>query len=271
MFNQAKQNRAFEDIISQIQESILEGRLREGDKLSGERTLREAFKVSRGTLREALRALEQKGLITIKTGAHGGAFICPINNRQMSESLDLLLRHQKISLRELAESREALEGYVAAKAAKSAKKADLRQLSAILQSIRKDLDATEFDWKKVISGDGAFHLHLARIAGNRVFESILETVYENINRYFDRFLSKERELQEKNYQDLCGIVEALEKRDAQRAQTLVRDHVRYFSRIMEKGERGEKDEQAARGKGLWGKAQTTAQQPIKSFVKGVIR
>ena len=124
MFNQAKQNRAFEDIISQIQESILEGRLREGDKLSGERTLREAFKVSRGTLREALRALEQKGLITIKTGAHGGAFICPINNRQMSESLDLLLRHQKISLRELAESREALEGYVAAKAAKSAKKAE---------------------------------------------------------------------------------------------------------------------------------------------------
>jgi DNA-binding FadR family transcriptional regulator len=236
MFQQAKQNRTFEDIISQIQESIVNGTLREGDKLAGERTLREVFKVSRGTLREALRALEQKGLVTIRTGAHGGAFICPINNKQMSESLDLLLRHQKISLRELAESREAVEGFVAAKAARKAKKEDLGQLTAILKSIRDHLDAPAFDWKKVITEDSEFHLGLARIAGNRVFESILDTVYKNINRYFDLFLSRERGLQEKNYQDLCKIVAAIEKKDPQRAQALVQDHVRYFNRIMEKGE-----------------------------------
>ncbi len=236
MFKQARHNRTFEDIISQIQESILDGRLQEGDKLPGERTLREVFKVSRGTLREALRALEQKGLVEIKTGAHGGAFICPINNRQMSESLDLLLRHQKIRLKELAESREAIEGFVAAKAAKCAKKVDLKELSAILRSIRNHLDAPVFNWKEVILADSEFHLYLARMAGNRVFESILDTVYKNINRYFDRFLSKERELQEKNYQDLCQIIEAIEKRDPQRTQVLVQDHVRYFNRIMEKGE-----------------------------------
>ena len=250
MFRQAKQNRAFEDVILQIQESIFDGSLREGDKLPGERMLREAFRVSRGTLREALRVLEQKGLVTIKTGAHGGGFICPVNNRQMSESLDLLLRYQKISLRELAESREAVEGFVAAKAAKRAKKTDLRQLTAILASIRKDLDATEFDWKEVINKDGEFHQSLARIAGNRVFESILDTVYKNINRYFDRFLSKERGLQEKNYQDLCKIVEAIERRDSQRAQVLVQDHVRYFSRIMERGE------EMARAKDSTGKENT---------------
>jgi DNA-binding FadR family transcriptional regulator len=241
MFQQAKQSRTFEDIISQIQESILDGRLREGDKLPGERTLREVFRVSRGTLREALRALEQKGLVTIKTGAHGGACICPINNKQMSESLDLLLRHQKISLKELAESREAVEGFVAARAAKRAKKADVGQLTAILRSIRTLLDAREFDWKKVIAEDSEFHLRLARIAGNRVFESILETVYKNISRYFDLFLSRERSLQEKNYQDLCKIVEAIEKRDAEKAGALVQDHVRYFNRIMEKGERAARE------------------------------
>jgi len=113
MFKQAKQNRAFEDVIFQIQEAILQRSLKVGDKLPSERQLRETFKVSRGTLREALRALEQKGLITIKTGVQGGAFICPVNNKMMSESLDLLLRQQKITLKELAEFREAVDAYSA--------------------------------------------------------------------------------------------------------------------------------------------------------------
>jgi len=258
MFRQAKQNRAFEDVILQIQESIFDGRLREGDRLPGERMLREAFKVSRGTLREALRALEQKGLVTIKTGAHGGAFICPVNNKQMSESLDLLLQYQKISLRELAESREAMEGFVAAKAARKAKRADLKQLMAILASIREGLDAPEFDWEEVIKRDSEFHQCLARIATNRVFESILDTVYKNINRYFDRFLSKARELQEKNYQDLCKIVDAIERRDSQRAQILAQDHVRYFSRIMERGE------EAAGAKESTAKENRSGDKPWKS-------
>lgn len=234
MFKQAKQNRAFEDIISQIQESILQGELKNGDRLPGERQFREIFKVSRGTLREALRALEQKGLITIKTGVRGGAFICPVNNKLMNENLDLLLRHQKITLKELAEFREAVEGFVAAKAAQKAKKTDLMQLTNLLESIKNHLDTSPFDWKAVIIKDSEFHLCLSRIAGNRVFESILGTIYENIFKYFDRFLPKKRRLQEKNYRDLCKITEAIEKRDSQRAQSLVQDHVKYFNWMMEK-------------------------------------
>jgi DNA-binding FadR family transcriptional regulator len=236
MFKQAKQNRAFEDVIVQIQEAILQQSLKVGDKLPSERQLREIFKVSRGTLREALRALEQKGLIKIKTGVRGGAIICPIDNKLMSESLDLLLRHQKITLRELAEFREEVEGLVAAKAALKAKKEDIRQLGIILESIRKSLEAETFNWKEVIIEDNKFHFLLARVAGNRVFESVLSTVYENIYRYFDRFLSKDRGLMEKNYQDLNKIAEAIQKRDPPRAQKLVQDHVKRFSRIMEEGE-----------------------------------
>lgn len=237
MFNQAKQNRAFEDVISQIQEAILQGSLKVGDKLPSERQLQEIFKISRGTLREALRALEQKGLITIKTGVRGGAIICPVDTKLMSESLDLLLRHQKISLRELAEFREEVEGLVAAKAAQKAKKADINQLNLYLMSIKNLLDADEFNWHEIITEDNKFHLYLSRIAGNRVFESILSTVYENIYPYFDRFLSKERSLMKKNYQDLCKVTEALKKRDNHKAQILVQEHVRYFNRMMEDGEK----------------------------------
>lgn len=96
MFKHASQNRTFENVIFQIQESILEGKLKQGEKLPSERNLREIFKVSRGTLMEALRALEQKKLIEIKTGVNGGAFVRQVDTLQISESLDLLLRYQKI-------------------------------------------------------------------------------------------------------------------------------------------------------------------------------
>jgi GntR family transcriptional repressor for pyruvate dehydrogenase complex len=101
MFKEAKQNRVFEDVIFQVQEAVLSGRLKAGERLPSERQLREVFGVSRGTLREALRALEQKGLVCIKTGVGGGAFICEMDTQQITESLDLLLRYQKISLKEL--------------------------------------------------------------------------------------------------------------------------------------------------------------------------
>ena len=237
MFKQAKQNRAFEDVISQIQESILERKLTPGDKLPSERNLRELFKVSRGTLREALRALEQKGLITIKTGVQGGAIVRPVDTKQMSESLDFLLRYQKISLRELAEFREEVEGLVATKAAQKAKKEDIKQLNLFIESFKAHLDASEFNWNEIIKEDNKFHLFLARIAGNRVFESVLYTVYENIFPYFECFLSKERALMEKNYQDLCKILKAIEKRDSNKASAHIQRHIRKFGLMMEESKK----------------------------------
>jgi len=94
MFQEAKQNRIFQDVIVQIQEAILQGKLKAGDKLPPERELKEMFKTSRGTLREALRVLEQKGLIRIKTGVNGGAIVKPLTTHQVSESLALLIRYQ---------------------------------------------------------------------------------------------------------------------------------------------------------------------------------
>jgi GntR family transcriptional repressor for pyruvate dehydrogenase complex len=84
MFREIKQSRAFEEVVSQVQESILRGEFKPGDRLPSERKLGEIFKVSRGTLREAFRALEQKGLITVGTGVHGGAFVRLADNRPSS-------------------------------------------------------------------------------------------------------------------------------------------------------------------------------------------
>lgn len=232
-FKKAKQNRAFEDVVSQIQEAILEGRLKTGERLPGERQLRETFQVSRGTLREALRTLEQKKLIQIRTGMRGGAIVCPVDTQPVSESLDLLLRYQKIDLRELAEFREEVEGAVAARAARRAKREDIERLTSFLQSIQTLLQEGQETWREAIKIDNQFHLYLARIAGNRVFESILRIIYDNIFRYFDRFLPKDQKVTERIYQDLCGIVEAIQKKDSLKTKALIQDHVKRFDRMME--------------------------------------
>ena len=73
MFQAAKQTKVFQNVVTQIEEAILDGRLKTGDTLPSERQLKELFSISRGTLREALRVLEQKGLIEIKPGVGGGS------------------------------------------------------------------------------------------------------------------------------------------------------------------------------------------------------
>jgi GntR family transcriptional repressor for pyruvate dehydrogenase complex len=239
MFRQARQNRVFEDVVDQIQEAVLEGRLKAGSKLPSERELQEIFKASRGTLREALRVLEQKGLIAIKTGVKGGAVVKTPTTSQVSDSLDLLIRYQRVSLRDLAEFREGVEGIVAGLAVERAKTKDIQHLKKLLQEAEEHLAAGETHWDEMIKVDNQLHLALAHMAGNPIYEYILETIYDNIHRYFDRFLVREEDVLRKNYQDLCEIVKAVEKGEAAKAHLLVQSHVYKFNRLMEEKAREE--------------------------------
>lgn len=236
MFQQAKQNRIFQDVINQIQEAILKGELKVGDKLPAERELKEIFKTSRGTLREALRVLEQKGLIAIKTGVNGGAFVKPVTTHQVSESLDLLVRYQRVSLKDLAEFREGVEGIVTGLAAERAKKEDIQYLMNLLKEAKIHIDEGVSHWDEFIRVDNTLHMAMAHIAGNPVYQSVLQTVHDNINRYYDQFLPKEEEIMRENYQDLCGIVKAVEDRQAVKSRVLAQDHVHRFYRFMEEKE-----------------------------------
>lgn len=236
MFKPSRASRAFEDVVAQIQEAVLTGRLAVGERLPAERQLQTVFGVSRGTLREALRALEQKGLLTIKTGVRGGPVVRQVGTRLVSESLDLLLRYQKISLRELAEFREAVEGVVAAAAAARAQREDLRELREILRAAEALLEAEPFNWERFVAEDNRFHFALARIADNRVFESVVQTIYENITPYFTRHLPRERRLMRQNAEELRGILEAVIARDPKQARRRVQAHVRHFNSLVEKGE-----------------------------------
>ena len=237
MFETAKQIKVFQNVVDQIQEAILAGRLRTGEMLPAERELKAMFNVSRGTLREALRVLEQKGLIEIKLGVGGGSVVKTVVTEQVSQSLGLLIQSQKVSLNHLAEFREDVEGIVAAHAAKRRTARDIQNLRQLLEKDRKCVEGGNSRRNAFIEIDKQIHMSLADISGNPIYTSVLHSIHDNIHRYYDRLLSmQKRELQE-NYRDLCDIVEAVEKGNADLARSLAQSHVDRFSQYMKKRER----------------------------------
>lgn len=233
-FRAAKQNRVFQDVVNQIQEAILRRDLRPGDTLPPEREMKEVFGTSRGTLREALRVLEQKGLIEIRLGAGGGAVVQDSPAAPFSDSLDLLIRFQKISLVHLAEFREGVEGTVAGLAAEKAKPEDLETLSTLLAEAEALKAEGPAAWDRFLEVDKAIHQTLARATGNPLYILVHQMVHENIHRYYEDYLAVDDERMVRNAEDLSAIVAAVREGRVEAARAAARDHVRRFSAYMRK-------------------------------------
>ncbi len=232
MFQKSNQHRVFQDLVNQIEGAILDGRLKVGDKLPPQRDLVEMFQTSRASLREALRVLEQKGLIDIKLGVSGGAVIKAVDTEPVTESLALLIQHQKVSLEELAEFREGVEGNVAALAAGRATRAEIAKLKDLLETARGYVSNGVTAWEKFCEVDNAIHVAIAAASGNSVYGFVLRMVHGNIQRYYEAHPLKDPRILQENYDDLCEIVRALEKKQATAVKSLVQGHVRRFNRYM---------------------------------------
>ena len=176
----------------------------------------------------------------IKLGVGGGSVVKDLNADQVSEGLALLIRSQKVSLNHLAEFREDVEGIVAAHAAKRRTKEDILKLYKLVEAARNCVEGGTSQRNAFIEIDKQIHMTLAQAAKNPIYISVLHSVHENIHRYYERFLSmEERELQE-NHQDLCDLVKAVEKRQADHARQLARNHVQRFNQYMKTREQAEK-------------------------------
>jgi len=232
MFRAAKQNRIFQDVVDQIEKAIIDGKLQSGDMLPSEREMKDLFQTSRGTLREALRVLEQKGLIEIKLGVGGGSVVKAAPMEQVCDSLDLLVRFQQISLRHLAEFREGVEGNVAATASQRATQRDIVKLEALLEKARRYVAKGVSEWPQFVEIDGRIHQALAGITGNPMYIVIHQMVHDNIQRYYEQFLPWTQTRLQENLDDLCRIVALIKAGDAEKASARARRHVRRFGEYM---------------------------------------
>jgi DNA-binding FadR family transcriptional regulator len=240
LFSEAKQNRVFQDVVGRIEEAIISGRLHPGDKLPAERELKEILKTSRSSLREALRVLEQKGLIEIKLGMGGGAVVKRVSSDSVTQSLDLLIRSQKVSLDHLAEFRERVEGDVVALVAERARQEDINALRALLRKAENCVRCGVSHVDQFLDADRQLHLEFAQITGNPVYVTVLKIVQNNMTTYSKKYLAMGKQELDDNLQDLRTIVEAVEKGQAEAARTLAREHVRRFKVYLQQHTRGQR-------------------------------
>lgn len=231
-FERTKPVRIFQSVVDQIQEAILEGRLKPGDVLPSELKLKDMFETSRGTVREALRVLEQKGLVDIKTGVGGGAVVKAVDTAKLTEDLDLLVQCRKVSFDHLAEFREAIEGIVAAQAADRGAASGIDRLEGLLAEARDILENEGSEWKDFARIDVRLHITIAEMAGNPLFAAVLRMVHERVLNSFERYALEGRRRLEDNYHDMRRIVEAIAARRSGEAKALAREHVRRFNRYL---------------------------------------
>jgi len=158
---------------------ILNDNLAIGDKLPSEKKLTEEFNVSRTVVREALRVLEESGLVEIRKGPKGGAFVTRSLHKPVSSSLKNLITHGQITIDHLFDVRALIEPHIAVQAAMNAKQKDLKALGDLLDESSAHLD----DVSLVKANNIRFHLLLSRAAGNPVLSIVMESVTELVQEF----------------------------------------------------------------------------------------
>jgi GntR family transcriptional regulator, transcriptional repressor for pyruvate dehydrogenase complex len=235
-FVKAKKSRIFQDVVDQIQEAILTQRLSQGDKLPPERELCETFNISRGTLREALRVLEYKGLIEIKLGTGGGAVVKSAGSEQLTETLALLIKLGRVSVADIGEFRAGIEGQIISLAAQKATDKDIVYLDSLLEKLKNYKDLGFPAWDKFLEVDKEFHMEIANIAGNALYKYVDDVVHINIVKYYDEYLEFSEEISDAIFDDFEQIIKAIKMQDSDLAARVAKKHISTFVSVMREKE-----------------------------------
>lgn len=234
MFNKiSRPKQIYKEVALQIEEAIISKKLNIGDRLPSEREMAETFDVSRRTLRESLRVVEQKGLIEIRPS---GAFVVMETNEKFSQSLALALRTQKLSWRDIAQFRGDLEENIVLRALEKAGDKDIYKLNDFIRRMESILAMGELlDWKSYLNLDRKFHLYLAKMAGNPIYDLILRTFLDNLGKYYQAYQPRRVAFGHDNLENIKMIVKAIVNKDRTSARQEIRNHFELGTTYIEGG------------------------------------
>jgi GntR family transcriptional regulator, transcriptional repressor for pyruvate dehydrogenase complex len=189
-FSRIRNLRAFEEIADQIRKELSDRRLRAGDRLPPERMLAEQFGVSRNTLREALRSLENAGLLRLQKGATGGAFVRESTGDAIITGLRDMFHLGAIQPEHLTEARVMIESSAVRAACERATSGDIAALNAnIASAARAARENIDFYDQAAIHLD--FHRVIARATKNPVMVIVMEALLD-VMQHFIRAIGQKR-------------------------------------------------------------------------------
>ena len=217
--------RLYQEIVDQIQAQVQNGALVPGDRLPPERELAEQFGVSRTAVREAIKSLAEKGLVTVEVGR--GTFVQALTSEHVVEAMALLLGDERGSLAALQAARELLEIPIARLAATNRSPVHVERLSELL----RQMEIAQHDPQRFIAADTDFHVELARATGNPVLEVLSQTIVA--------LMRKQRMLLTEFEQEIPAallshraILRAVTSRGANAAGKAMQEHLEHVSAVI---------------------------------------
>jgi GntR family transcriptional repressor for pyruvate dehydrogenase complex len=213
-----RRSRIYEHIVEQIQALIADGTLKAGDQLPPERLLAETFKVSRTSVREALRALELSGFIEGRQG--GGTFVRTPSPDDLIQPLASALLAGKRELVDVLEVREMIEPAIARKAAQRATAEQIAELEAIIERQAAKVARGE----SYPQEDAEFHYTIAVAANNPIVLRLLNVVMDLLHESRASYLQgADRPI--RSLEGHRNIVEAIRQRDGEGAYQATLEHI----------------------------------------------
>ena len=214
----AQRRRLYEDIVLQFHSLIRQGVLQHGARLPSERSLAEQLKVSRSSVREAIRSLELRGLVVSRRGS--GTFINTDDLDSVVALIATTLSSGGETLRDIFEVRHLLEPQIAAVAAQRAGEEEVRRLGEILEEQRKQISEGETG----VDADTAFHFALASATHNRALLKVVSAVEDILRLSRDQYLQEPGRPQ-RSLASHRRILEMVRAGDAEGAKQTMEHHL----------------------------------------------
>jgi len=212
--------RASSSIAEQIRGAIVSGKLNEGERLPPERELAEQFGVSRVTVRDALRALEAMGLIEVKVGARGGAFVTVPSGSVVGQTMSDMMIMQALTPEDIVEARLVVELGTVTLATARATEEDIELMRQLGERAKRELAAKTYT--REISWD--FHALLARMAHNLALAGLAGSFRSTLSMHPVR-AREANGGHTRTVDEHARILDAIERRDAQSARQEMARHL----------------------------------------------
>jgi GntR family transcriptional regulator, transcriptional repressor for pyruvate dehydrogenase complex len=232
--------KASDVLADALRERILSGEFQEGTPLPPERELVVQTRMSRTTVRESLRILEVQGLVRIKAGRAGGAFVQRPGEESMARSVGLLIRGRQIRLAALLETREAIEPFCARLAATQRTDDDLAVLERANADIGASIDST--DLGGFLQSNLDWHVGVASAGHNELLTGMMMALSEAIYTATANESFIDRTVKETTFRAHSSITKAIRERDPDAAVRRMTRHVHsHAEALMQVDERTDID------------------------------
>ena len=218
LFKPVKKTRVYEEIVDKVREMIGKGRLKSGEKLPGERELAEVFRVSRSSVREALRSLESRGFLESRQG--DGTYIARPPVESLVNPLASVIFTEKDGQMELFEMRRLFEPQLAYLAAERATEEEIGMMEQALKLQEKEIAAG----KTGTDVDKSFHYLMAKATRNKVLLRITDNIMDLLSETRDKYLQVEGR-PEQSIARHRQVLDAIKAGDRKLAARVMREHL----------------------------------------------